>query len=119
MNSGFALFEILFTNLPPAPWGHLPICVLFLAGYLGIAYITFATQHFYTYSFLDPSKKGAFLAVYIVGIAVGECIVYAIVHGVVLLRVRLTRRYAAVEGSDTDEYKESFSEWQQMSRPSL
>jgi len=122
MNSGHALFEILFTNAPLLPWLYMPLCVLLLAGYLGIAYITYANQHFYTYAFLDPKKEGPRLAAYIVGIAVGECIVYAIVYGIVFLRLKLTRKYSSLPASANDnseEYKESLSEWQQMSRPSV
>jgi len=47
--------------------------------YLGVAYITKATQGFYVYSFLNPSK-GAILAAYIVGILVGSILVFAIVN---------------------------------------
>jgi hypothetical protein len=49
--------------------------------YLGLAYVTYATQGFYVYSFLNPSK-GAILAAYIVGILVGAIIVFAIANGV-------------------------------------
>jgi len=92
LNSVFALFEIFFTNIGPLPWVQLPITILLLLGYLGVAYITHATQGFYTYSFLDPKKQGKRLAGYIVGIAVGQVIVFLIVRGIILLRERLTRR---------------------------
>ena len=52
LNTVFALFEILCTNSPPAPWITLPICILFLAMYLGVAYITHATQGIYSTYFL-------------------------------------------------------------------
>ncbi|KIM37586.1 hypothetical protein M413DRAFT_13279 [Hebeloma cylindrosporum] len=87
-NTVFALFEILCTNSPPAPWITLPFCILFLAMYLGVAYITHATQGIYTYSFLDPQKQGPTLAAYIVGILVGYSIVFSLVRGVVVLRER-------------------------------
>ena len=48
LNTVFALFEIGFTNSPPVPWLTLPVCILVLAAYLGIAYITHATQGFYS-----------------------------------------------------------------------
>ena len=41
------------------------------------------------YSFLDPRKEHGFLAIYIVGIAVGEIIVFAIVYGVCFLREKI------------------------------
>jgi hypothetical protein len=48
MNSGFALFEVLFTRAGPMPWTHIPFLILLLGGYLGVAYITYATQGFYS-----------------------------------------------------------------------
>ena len=56
LNIVFALFEILLTNSPPAPWLTLPFGLFFLAGYLGIAYITHATQGFYCLSLTPPSS---------------------------------------------------------------
>jgi hypothetical protein len=50
-----------------------------VACYLGVAYITKATQGFYVYSFLNPSK-GPILAAYIVGILVGSIVVFVIVN---------------------------------------
>jgi hypothetical protein len=47
--------------------------------YLGVAYITHATQGFYVYSFLNPSK-GSILAAYIIGILAGTVLVFSIVN---------------------------------------
>lgn len=55
MNTGYALFEITLTNAGPSPWWHLPICVVVLACYLGVAYITHATQGFYSASSFSSS----------------------------------------------------------------
>ncbi|CCO33562.1 hypothetical protein BN14_09591 [Rhizoctonia solani AG-1 IB] len=95
MNSGFALFEVLFTRAGPMPWSHIPFLILLLAGYLGVAYITYATQGFYTYSFLDPQKQGALLAAYIVGIAAAAVIIFTIVWCICWVRNRIWRRDAA------------------------
>ncbi|KAG8753898.1 hypothetical protein FRC12_011385 [Ceratobasidium sp. 428] len=92
MNSGFALFEVLFTRAGPMPWTHIPFLVLFLGGYLGVAYITHATQGFYTYSFLDPQKQGATLAAYIVGIAASAVVLFSIVWCICWVRNRIWRR---------------------------
>ncbi|KAF8153422.1 hypothetical protein B0H34DRAFT_663051 [Crassisporium funariophilum] len=117
LNTLLALFEIIFTNSPPAPWLTLPICVLCLAGYLGVAYITHDTQGFYTYSFLNPQKQGAKLAAYIVGIAVAEIIVFCLVRGVVVLRQRWATKRGLVlqagEGVEAD-----IEEWEEVERPS-
>ena len=52
LNSVFALFEILFTHAGPTPWTHIVFIIVLLASYLGVAYITRATQGFYS-EFLD------------------------------------------------------------------
>jgi hypothetical protein len=48
LNSVFAIFEIMFTNIGPPLWVHLPVTIMLLFGYLGVAYITFANQGFYS-----------------------------------------------------------------------
>ncbi|KAK7041603.1 hypothetical protein VNI00_009193 [Paramarasmius palmivorus] len=93
LNSVFCMFEVLCTNSPAMDWVMLPCMLVILGGYLGLAYITHATQGFYTYSFLDPSKeKPSMLAAYIVGITLAEVIIFALVWGMVKLRERLTRK---------------------------
>ncbi|KAJ7472933.1 hypothetical protein B0H11DRAFT_2037790 [Mycena galericulata] len=99
LNSAFALFELLFTNAPPAPWLALPLHVLLFAGYLGVAYITYATQGFYTYAFLDPYTEHAFVAAYIAGIALGAVIVFLLGRGVAVVRQRLAGRRGRYNGS--------------------
>ncbi|KAI5847097.1 hypothetical protein DFP73DRAFT_630435 [Morchella snyderi] len=98
LNSVFALFEILLTRTAVPSWTHLPFLILFLAGYLCVAYITHATQGFYTYGFLDPKTGNGMVAAYCVGIAVAICVVWAVVAGVVWVRVWLTERVLGWEG---------------------
>ncbi|KAF8626917.1 hypothetical protein AX15_004630 [Amanita polypyramis BW_CC] len=125
LNTVFALFEIFLTNVPPAPWSYLPLCIILLACYLGVAYITYATQHFYTYNFLNPKAQGPLLAAYIVGIGVGECIIYAIIHYIVFLRQILIRRYSTLKWGEEDvetkegprEEREELDEWQEVLVP--
>jgi hypothetical protein len=38
------------------------------------------------YTFLDPAKQHARLAGYICGIAIAQCIVFALVRGIIVLR---------------------------------
>jgi len=96
-NTVFALFEMVLTNAAPPPWIHLPITLVFLGGYVAIAYITHATQGFYPYAFLDPQHSpGEKLAAYIAGIALGQCVVFLIVYGITALRQSLV---------DNDELK--------------
>jgi len=114
LNSGFALFEILLTHAGPSPWSHLVPGFILLACYLGVAYITYATQGFYTYAFLDPSTEHGFLAAYIIGIAVGYCVVFSIVKGICQLRCRLFPRYSSQQD---DSPPEALDEWQDVDRP--
>ncbi|TFK39333.1 hypothetical protein BDQ12DRAFT_629891 [Crucibulum laeve] len=92
LNAVFALLEIVFTNVGPLPWIDLPATIVLLGCYLGVAYITFQTQGFYPYSFLNPKQQGSLLAAYIIGIAVGQCMVFVIVRYLIILRERLVRR---------------------------
>ncbi|KZW00489.1 hypothetical protein EXIGLDRAFT_830649 [Exidia glandulosa HHB12029] len=92
INTLCALFEIFGTNTPLATWFTLVPLSIILCGYLGVAYITHATQGFYPYAFLDPEKGSAKLAGYIIGIAVAEIIIFSLVQGLVWLRTRLLRK---------------------------
>lgn len=70
----------------------VPIIIL-LALYLGLAYLTHATQGFYTYGFLDLQKNSSgIVAAYIIGILVAAVIIYLIVRYVIMLRVWVTER---------------------------
>jgi len=115
LNTVFILFEIFLTSMPPFPWLHLPMTIVILALYLGVAYITHSTQGFYTYSFLDPQKEHGFLAAYIVGIAIAQCVVFVIVRYVIVLRDRLAPRKAVDDSPPTPE---AIDEWQDVDRPS-
>jgi len=116
INTVFALFEVVLTHAGPSPWSHLLFLIVILGGYLGIAYITHATEGFYTYAFLNPQKEHGLLAGYIVGIAVGECIVFAVIRGVCCLRERITR--ARFHRSFADVHnQEEMGEWQDVERP--
>ncbi|KAF8178715.1 hypothetical protein BJ912DRAFT_1023974 [Pholiota molesta] len=118
LNTVFASIEILGSNSPPPPWITLPICLILLACYLGVAYITHVTQGIYTYSFLDPKKQGAKLAAYIIGIAVAEIIVFCIIRGIMVLRQRWavrSGRVLAVESERTMEIEEG---WEEVESPS-
>ncbi|KAK0185632.1 hypothetical protein F5146DRAFT_1105708 [Armillaria mellea] len=105
LNSVYALFEILLTNTPPPPLIFMLANLVLLGAYLGVAYITNATQGFYTYNFLDPHKQGPFLAAYIAGIAVGYIIVFGIVSGMMVIRRRIVNKdkYNKVEGAPGSE----------------
>jgi len=54
LNSVMAFAEIVIPRTLPHPWLNILPIVVLLALYLGLAYLTHSTQHFYVYPFLDP-----------------------------------------------------------------
>lgn len=66
------------------------------------------------YAFLNPSKQRAKLAAYVIGILIGDIIVFAVVRGIVVLRERWalkSGRVLNVEGvemqaGDDEEWEE-------------
>lgn len=98
-NSLFALFEIVVPRTSAPLWIHAWWLVFVLALYLSLAFVTYYTKHFYTYSFLDIQAQGSALtAGYILGIAVGAVVVFAIVRTLVVVRLWLTERKAGMDG---------------------
>jgi hypothetical protein len=102
LNSSFALFELVFTRVNPAPWIHLLWLVIILACYCGLAYLTHATKGVYVYSFLNPEPKHEVdgkniggvgqgeVVGYVLGIAVGICILFCVSKGIATLRKWVT-----------------------------
>jgi hypothetical protein len=92
LNTVFCLAEIFLARTEPLPWIHLLWLIILLCLYLGLAFTTFATEHFYVYSFLDDSKKGGRgrVAGYIFGILAAAIIIFIIVRYVILLRQWVT-----------------------------
>lgn len=98
LNSVLALFEILLPRTNPPPLLHLPFLIVILALYLALAYITFATQGFYTYSFLDPGRGKGRLVGYVFGILVAICVIYGLVCGLIWTRRRVTETMWGMDG---------------------
>lgn len=104
LNSVFALAEIVLPRTPAPLWIHAWWVVFVLALYLSLAFVTFYTKGFYTYSFLDIQSQGsAITAAYIVGIAVGAVVVFSVVKGVMHLRLWATERVGQMEGKFAGE----------------
>lgn len=75
----------------PLPFLHVIAIVLILALYLAVAFVTFDTDHFYVYSFLDIQRHGSgVVAGYIIGILVASIVIFLIVHFVIWLRRWIT-----------------------------
>ncbi|KAG6112061.1 hypothetical protein E4U13_004471 [Claviceps humidiphila] len=106
LNSGFALFEIVFARTEMYPWVHLLWLLVILLGYLCVAYITAATQGWYTYTFLDHDVIGGrgHVAAYVFGIAIGIVVVFLVVRGLIWLRRWLTEVKLGMGGTEGGEY---------------
>lgn len=62
LNSVFALFEILLTFLGPVSWLYLPLCISIIGLYIGLAYVTHASQNFYRpFPYLYPALVSSVL----------------------------------------------------------
>ncbi|KAF2717939.1 hypothetical protein K431DRAFT_275786 [Polychaeton citri CBS 116435] len=90
LNSVFAFLEIILPRSEPFPWLNLIPVIVVLACYLGLAYVTHATQGFYVYPFLDPENGQGFVAGICIAILVACIIVFAIVKYLIKLRLWLT-----------------------------
>jgi hypothetical protein len=114
LNSAFGLFELVFSRINPSPWIHLLYLVILLAAYCGLAYVTYATKHYYVYSFLNPNPpnhvvvngvktneggvgKGAVVG-YVFGIAVAIVVIFCISKGLQWVRKWATERKAGMKG---------------------
>lgn len=103
LNSAFAFSEVLLPCTEPLPFLHLIPLIILLGLYLALAYVTYATQHFYTYSFLDDQYRGrGRVAGYVIGILVAMMIVFVLVFFLIRLRLWITETkcgYAAKTSS--------------------
>ncbi|KAF2091480.1 hypothetical protein K490DRAFT_60920 [Saccharata proteae CBS 121410] len=103
LNSAYALFEIIVPRTERPLWIHLPCIVILLGGYAGIAYITHATEGFYTYAFLNPHKHktGTFAGI-IIGMGAICIVLFVIVYLLIWLRLWLTETVLGKPGKFAD-----------------
>lgn len=93
LNCVFAVFEVVFAATSPMPWIHLLWLVILLALYLAVAFITYGTDHFYVYSFLDDRTHGRKrVAAYVFAILAACIVVFVVVWLLIWVRKRLTER---------------------------
>ncbi|KAI9806808.1 MAG: hypothetical protein M1833_002465 [Piccolia ochrophora] len=99
MNAAFALFELVFARTSPPPWLHLPLLVVLLALYVGLAFVTFAAQGFYPYDFLDDRVDGrGRVAAYVFGLLAAVIVVFVVVWLSIWSRTWLTERVLGLTG---------------------
>ena len=69
------------------------------------------------YTFLDPTLQGRLLAAYIIGILVGEIIVFCLIKIIETWRERWAERRGLVLEADTGPVEDG-EDWQEVERPS-
>lgn len=93
------MVEILVPRTEPLPWLDLLPIVVLLALYLGLAYLTHATQGFYVYDFLDlQTHSSGIVAAYIIGILVASILVFLLVRYLIMLRLWVTEKKLGKSG---------------------
>jgi len=114
MNSIFGLFELVFSRINPSPWIHLLWLIVLLGSYCGLAYLTYATKHYYVYNFLNPNPphniyvngtkqnlggvgKGAVVG-YVFGIAAAIIIIFCVSKGLQWVRKWATEKKGGMKG---------------------
>lgn len=93
LNSAYMLLEVILPCTPVLPLLSLPVLIVILALYLGLAYLTHDTQGFYAYSFLNPQEGASKRALYIVGILLATVVVWLLVRAAIWARIRLTKGF--------------------------
>ncbi|KAJ5334786.1 hypothetical protein N7452_007189 [Penicillium brevicompactum] len=94
LNSFYALLEITLPTTSPHPWIAIPFLILGLLFYLCVAYITFYTEGFYPYSFLnvgDHGQKSGLVTGYCFGILAAILVIFLVSWALIWLRCWLTR----------------------------
>ncbi|KEQ69241.1 hypothetical protein M436DRAFT_16226, partial [Aureobasidium namibiae CBS 147.97] len=99
LNSVMAFAEIVIPRTQPHPWLNILPIVILLALYLGLAYLTHSTQHFYVYPFLDPRNGRGLIAGACIGILAAAVVVFVIVHFLIKLREWITETKLGLYGN--------------------
>lgn len=98
INTVFASFEIFMTRTSSPPPVHLPLLIIILALYLALAYLTYASEGFYTYDFLDPDNGDGSVAGYVFGILAAIIVIYGIVWCLIWIRRWATEEKMGFKG---------------------
>lgn len=92
MNSVIAFSEIVFPRTSPPPFLHIPFLIIILGLYLGVAYMTRATEHFYVYDFLDPRTGSGKVAAHDFGIIAIAIVLFLVIWGLIWVRKWVTEK---------------------------
>lgn len=97
MNAVFASVELVLPRTDPLPWVHAIWVLLFLALYFALAYLTFATQHFFVYSFFDSSRIGrGSIVKWVFVVAAMTVAIFLAVKSVIWIRRLVTESFLGI-----------------------
>ncbi|KAJ9609798.1 hypothetical protein H2200_006126 [Cladophialophora chaetospira] len=99
MNTVMALLEITLATTAPLPWTHLPVLMVILSLYLGLAYLTRVTGGFWVYEWLVPYFGWWKIVLHVLGYTVAIILIFAFVRYTIWTRNWLLRRYKREEGA--------------------
>ncbi|KAI9753697.1 MAG: hypothetical protein M1815_006030 [Lichina confinis] len=93
LNAVFAFLEIILPRTAPPPWLHVLPLLILLVLYVALSYVTFATQGFFPYDFLDPRVGGrGRVTIFAFGILAAVLVIFLFARTLIWLRMRLTER---------------------------
>lgn len=92
LNSGFALEEIIIPATSAPPLTHLCVVLLILSLYLGLAYLTKATQGWYVYEWMNPAHGNLSIVLHVFIYAAVMIAIFFAIWGGIWLRKKLTNR---------------------------
>lgn len=98
MNSFMAAFEIIFPTTEPLAWMHLPVLMVVLSLYLGLAYLSRATGGFWVYEWLDPEFGYGKIIAHIAGYTAAIVVIFVVVRYAIWLRNWLLMKYQSRRG---------------------
>jgi hypothetical protein len=88
-----AVLEIILATTEPLPWTHLPVLMVILSLYLGLAYLTRATGNFWVYEWLSPQFGWWKIVLHVLGYTVAIVIIFAFVRYAIWTRNWLLKKY--------------------------
>ncbi|KAI8943488.1 hypothetical protein NX059_001491 [Plenodomus lindquistii] len=114
LNSVFAITEIILPATDPLPWSHLSVVLLVLSGYLGLAYITYASQGFYVYEWMNPAHGTPSIILHVVGYGAAMVALFVVARYAIVARNALARNFGTsigreVEDKDIDHTSDTWS----------
>lgn len=104
LNSFFAFLEIVLTTTNPLPPLHIFVLCTILSVYLGLAYLTKATEGFYVYEWLNPAYGAVEIVAHVFAYAALIIGIFLFVYGIMALRCRiLGEKQKLWQGEDREE----------------